>query len=75
MTKYFNGCNDLNALKARYRELAKAYHPDLHPEMGDDTAPGKSSPKRAAFWYYESTNLIKPDRACACFYYNEMETV
>ena len=33
---YFAGCNDLNALKARYRELAKMYHPDLHPEMGDD---------------------------------------
>lgn len=33
---YFTGCADLQALKARYRELAKQYHPDLHPELGDE---------------------------------------
>lgn len=36
MSKYFEGCKDLDALKARYRELAKMHHPDLHPEMRDD---------------------------------------
>lgn len=36
-TNYFTGCADLQALKARYRELAKQYHPDLHPELGDET--------------------------------------
>lgn len=35
-TCYFAGCADLQALKARYRELAKAHHPDLHPEEGDE---------------------------------------
>lgn len=35
-TRFFSGCADLQALKARYRELAKAHHPDLHPEEGDD---------------------------------------
>lgn len=35
-TFYFAGCADLQALKARYRELAKAHHPDLHPEEGDE---------------------------------------
>lgn len=35
-TCYFVGCADLQALKARYRELAKAHHPDLHPEEGDE---------------------------------------
>lgn len=34
--EYFSGCSTLDALKARYRELAKAHHPDLHPEEGDD---------------------------------------
>lgn len=34
--KYFSGCADLQALKARYRDLAKMYHPDLHPELGDE---------------------------------------
>ena len=34
--RYFDGCADLQALKARYRELAKQYHPDLHPEQGDE---------------------------------------
>lgn len=36
MKNYFTGCNDLNAAKARYKELAKAHHPDLHPEEGDE---------------------------------------
>ena len=35
-TFYFAGCADLQTLKARYRELAKAHHPDLHPEEGDE---------------------------------------
>ena len=35
-TRFFTGCADLQALKARYRELAKAHHPDLHPEEGDE---------------------------------------
>ncbi len=34
--RYFAGCADLQALKARYRELAKAHHPDLHPEEGNE---------------------------------------
>lgn len=36
MTNYFLGCHDLSAAKARYKELAKAHHPDLHPEEGDE---------------------------------------
>ena len=36
MTNYFTGCTTLDALKARYREMAKALHPDLHPELGDE---------------------------------------
>lgn len=34
---WFNGCNDLQMLKERYKELAKAYHPDLNPDAGDET--------------------------------------
>lgn len=34
--RYFAGCTDIQTLKARYRELAKAHHPDLHPEEGDE---------------------------------------
>lgn len=37
MTNYFTGCADLAAAKARYKELAKRYHPDLNPEAGDET--------------------------------------
>lgn len=33
---WFEGCNNLQALKERYKELAKAYHPDLNPEAGDE---------------------------------------
>lgn len=36
MTNYFTGCNDLNALKQRYKELAKTYHPDVNPDAGDE---------------------------------------
>lgn len=34
--RYFVGCSDLQSIKARYHELAKQYHPDLHPEQGDE---------------------------------------
>lgn len=34
--RYFAGCTDIQTLKVRYRELAKAHHPDLHPEEGDE---------------------------------------
>lgn len=33
---WFEGCNTLQALKERYKELAKAYHPDLNPDAGDE---------------------------------------
>lgn len=36
MTNYFTGCTTLDALKARYRIMAKELHPDLHPELGDE---------------------------------------
>lgn len=35
-SNHFTGCTTLDALRTRYRELAKAYHPDLHPELGDE---------------------------------------
>ena len=36
MKNYFEGCFTLDALKARYRIMAKELHPDLHPELGDE---------------------------------------
>ena len=36
MKNYFDGCTTLDALKARYRIMAKELHPDLHPELGDE---------------------------------------
>ncbi|MBQ8619730.1 MAG: J domain-containing protein, partial [Clostridia bacterium] len=33
---WFEGCCNLQALKERYKELAKAYHPDINPEAGDE---------------------------------------
>lgn len=33
---WFEGCSNLQALKERYKELAKAYHPDLNPAAGDE---------------------------------------
>ena len=33
---WFEGCTNLQALKERYKELAKAYHPDLNPDAGDE---------------------------------------
>lgn len=33
---WFEGVTTLQALKERYKELAKAYHPDLNPEAGDE---------------------------------------
>ena len=36
MKNYFEGCTTLDALKARYRIMAKELHPDLHPELGDE---------------------------------------
>ena len=33
---WFNGVTTMQALKERYKELAKAYHPDLNPEAGDE---------------------------------------
>lgn len=35
-TKWFTGCATLDAAKARYKELAKRYHPDINPEAGDE---------------------------------------
>lgn len=34
--KYFIYCDSLDELKLQYRELAKQYHPDLNPEIGDE---------------------------------------
>ena len=36
MKNWFTGCTTLQALKERYKTLAKAYHPDLNPEAGDE---------------------------------------
>lgn len=33
---WFEGVTTMQALKIRYKELAKAYHPDLNPEAGDE---------------------------------------
>ena len=33
---WFTGITTLQALKIRYKELAKAYHPDLNPDAGDE---------------------------------------
>ena len=33
---WFEGCTDLQTLKERYKELAKAYHPDINPDAGDE---------------------------------------
>lgn len=33
---WFAGVTTLQALRERYKELAKAYHPDLNPEAGDE---------------------------------------
>jgi hypothetical protein len=29
VTSYFNGCETLQSLKTRYRDLCKVYHPDM----------------------------------------------
>ena len=36
MKNWFTGCTTLQALKERYKTLAKAYHPDLNPDAGDE---------------------------------------
>ena len=36
MKNWFTGCTTMQALKERYKTLAKAYHPDLNPEAGDE---------------------------------------
>lgn len=36
MKNWFTGCETLQALKERYKTLAKAYHPDLNPDAGDE---------------------------------------
>ena len=36
MKNWFTGCATLDAAKARYKELAKRYHPDINPEAGDE---------------------------------------
>lgn len=36
MKNYFTGCTTLQALKERYKLLAKTYHPDLNPDVPDD---------------------------------------
>ena len=36
MKNWFEGCTTLDAAKARYKELAKAYHPDINPDAGDE---------------------------------------
>ena len=33
---WFEGCANLQTLKERAKELAKAYHPDLNPTAGDE---------------------------------------
>lgn len=33
---WFDGCTNLQSLKERYKELAKAYHPDINPDAGDE---------------------------------------
>ncbi|WP_446788125.1 DnaJ domain-containing protein, partial [Macellibacteroides fermentans] len=33
MNKYFDGCKDEQEIKARYRDLAKKYHPDLGGDL------------------------------------------
>ena len=36
MKNWFTGCETLQDLKERYKTLAKAYHPDLNPDAGDE---------------------------------------
>lgn len=36
MKNYFDGCTTLDALKERYKTLAKTYHPDINPDAGDE---------------------------------------
>lgn len=36
MKNWFTGCTTLQALKERYKSLAKSYHPDLNPDAGDE---------------------------------------
>lgn len=36
--KWFNGCTTAEAVKKMYRDLCKAYHPDLHPGEANETA-------------------------------------
>lgn len=36
--KWFKGCTTAEAVKKMYRDLCKAYHPDLHPGEANETA-------------------------------------
>ena len=36
--KWFNGCTTAEAVKKMYRDLCKAYHPDLHPGEANEAA-------------------------------------
>lgn len=36
MKNWYAGCTTLDALKERYKTLAKAYHPDINPDAGDE---------------------------------------
>ena len=52
--KYFLNCKDLDQVKAKYRELAKQYHPDLNPEVSDDIMKQINSE-----YDFASANLVK----------------
>lgn len=36
MKNWYAGCTTLDALKERYKTLAKTYHPDINPDAGDE---------------------------------------
>lgn len=36
MKNWYAGCTTLDALKDRYKTLAKTYHPDINPDAGDE---------------------------------------
>ena len=54
MVKWFAGCQNLEEVKAKYKQLAKQYHPDL----GGDTATMQEINREFAF---ASAKAIKGD--------------